>query len=58
MHADTLVPTLRVGMTSRTLRVLCRAALPGQKTTRSVEDGILTEDRGNEIDDGRRAFLF
>jgi len=46
MHADPLVPTLRVGMPSRTLCVLCRrAAWPGQKTTRSVEDGIPTEDR-------------
>jgi hypothetical protein len=58
MLADPLVPTLRVGMPSRTLCVLCQAAWPGQKTTRSVEDGIPTEDRGNEIDDGRRAFLF
>jgi hypothetical protein len=35
-------------MPSWTLRVLFRAASPGQKTTQSVEDGIPTEDRGNE----------
>ena len=42
-----LVPTLCVGMPSWTLRVLsdgCRT-----KTTQSVEDGIPTEDRGNEF---------
>jgi hypothetical protein len=43
-----LVPTLCVGMPSWTLRVLFRAVSPGQKATRSVEDGIPTEDRGNE----------
>ena len=41
-------PRSRVGMPSRTLRVLRRSAGPGSKTTRSVEDGILTEDRRNE----------
>jgi hypothetical protein len=37
-----------VGMQSRTLCVLFRAAWPGSETTQSVEDGIPTEDRGNE----------
>jgi hypothetical protein len=35
-------------MPSWTLRVLFRAASPGQKTTRSVKDGIPTRERGNE----------
>jgi hypothetical protein len=43
-----LVPTLCVGMPSWTLRVLFRAATTHQKTTQSVQDGIPTEDRGNE----------
>ncbi len=50
----TLVPMLRVGMPSWTLRVLF-AGLGGlrferrrTRTTRSVEDSIPTEDRGNE----------
>jgi hypothetical protein len=57
MHGDPLVPTLRVGMPSRMLRVLCRAVRPVRKTTQSIRDGIPTGDRGNEIDDGRRTFL-
>jgi hypothetical protein len=43
-----LVPMLCVGMPSWTLRVRFRAATPDEKTTQSVEDGIPTEDRGNE----------
>jgi hypothetical protein len=35
-------------MPSRTLRVLFGSAWPWARTTRSVEDGIPTEDRGNE----------
>jgi hypothetical protein len=35
-------------MPSGTLGVLFQSAWQGSKTTRSVEDGIPTEDRGNE----------
>jgi hypothetical protein len=35
-------------MPTWTLRVLFRAATPDEMTTQSVEDGIPTEDCGNE----------
>jgi hypothetical protein len=41
-----LVPTLCVGMQSRTLRVLFRSMPRRSKTTQSVEDGIPTQSVG------------
>ena len=49
MIRDALVPTLCVGMPSRTLRVLLRTALPSPKTTQSVEDGIPTQSVGTRL---------
>ncbi len=42
-------PRSSVGMRSGTLCVLSRAARPGRKTTRSVEDGIPTRSVGTRV---------
>ena len=50
-----LVPTLRVGMPSRTLCVLRRWTWPPIPTTQSVEEGIPTRSVGTRADAPRRS---